>query len=75
VKLSQIKEKLLPLQGQLWHDWCKKDKEFYQLREKGNRSIEQYKNKIEKENHKIHCEQYHQVINLNNPKTSLIESL
>ena len=23
-KVSQIKENLLPLQGQLWHHWCKK---------------------------------------------------
>ncbi|KAL1762899.1 interferon-induced very large GTPase 1-like, partial [Sigmodon hispidus] len=42
-KLSEIKENLLPLQGQLWHDWCKKDKELYHLREKGHRSIEQHK--------------------------------
>lgn len=75
VKLSQRKEKLLPLQGQLWHDWCKKDKEFYQVREKGNRSIEQYKNEIEKEKQKIRCEQYHKVIDLNNLMNSLLDGL
>ncbi|XP_051679343.2 interferon-induced very large GTPase 1 isoform X1 [Oryctolagus cuniculus] len=75
VKLSQIKQKLLPLQGQLWHDWCKKDKELYQLREKGYRSIDQYKNEIEKEKQKIRCEQYHNVINLNDLMRSLIENL
>ncbi|KAL6085749.1 hypothetical protein STEG23_006992 [Scotinomys teguina] len=34
-KLSKIKEDLLPLQGRLWHSWCKKDKELYHLQEKG----------------------------------------
>lgn len=52
MKLSEIKEKLLPLQRGLWHDWCKKDKELHQLREKRKRSIEKYKNEIEKEKQK-----------------------
>ncbi|KAK7797299.1 hypothetical protein U0070_010635 [Myodes glareolus] len=64
VKLSQIKESLLPLQGQLWHEWCKKDKESYQLREKGNKNIEQYKKELEKEKQNIRWEQYHKVVNL-----------
>ncbi|XP_046294243.1 interferon-induced very large GTPase 1-like [Marmota monax] len=46
-ELSQMKENFLPLQGQLWHLWCKKDKELYHLREKGNRSIEQHKSDVE----------------------------
>nr|XP_008542144.1 PREDICTED: interferon-induced very large GTPase 1-like [Equus przewalskii] len=75
VKLPEIKEKLLPLQGGLWRDWCKKDKELHQLREKGNRSIEQYTNEIEKEKQIIRCEQYHKVINLNDLMKSLFESL
>ncbi|XP_040140773.2 interferon-induced very large GTPase 1-like [Ictidomys tridecemlineatus] len=75
VKLSQRKEELLPLQGQLWYDWCKKDKEFYQVRKKGNRSIEQYKNEIEMEKQKIRCEQYHKVIDLNDLMNSLLDGL
>ena len=47
--ISQVKEHLLPLQGKLWQFWCKKDKELYHLREKGNRSIEQHKSEIETE--------------------------
>lgn len=74
VKLSEIKEKLLPLQGGLWHDWCKKDKKLYQMREKGNRSIEEYKNEIEKEKQKICCEQYYKVIKLNDLMKSLFDS-
>ncbi|XP_037067715.1 interferon-induced very large GTPase 1-like [Peromyscus leucopus] len=75
VKLSQIKESLLPLQGQLWHDWCRKDKEFYQLREKGNKTIEQYKNEIEKEKQNIRWEQYHKVVHLNGLMESFCQSL
>ncbi|XP_032977456.1 interferon-induced very large GTPase 1-like [Rhinolophus ferrumequinum] len=75
VKLSEIKEKLLPLQGGLWHDWCKKDKELHQLREKGNRSIEEYKKEIEEEKQKIRCGQYHKVINLSDLMKSLLEGL
>lgn len=75
VKLSEIKERLLPLQGSLWHDWCKKDKELHQLREKGNRSIEKYKHEIEKEKQKIRCEQYHKVINLSDMMNLFLESL
>ncbi|KAM5248501.1 interferon-induced very large GTPase 1-like [Ctenodactylus gundi] len=47
--LTHMKKKFLPLQGQLWHLWCKKDKELYHLREKGNRSIEQHKSELERE--------------------------
>ncbi|XP_059203419.1 interferon-induced very large GTPase 1-like [Centropristis striata] len=31
--VSKIKETFLPCQGQLWHDWCKKNKELYHLKE------------------------------------------
>ncbi|KAM5248500.1 LOW QUALITY PROTEIN: interferon-induced very large GTPase 1-like [Ctenodactylus gundi] len=47
--VTQMKMNFLPLQGHLWHLWCKKDKELYHLREKGNRSIEQHKSEIETE--------------------------
>nr|XP_048283614.1 interferon-induced very large GTPase 1-like [Myodes glareolus] len=57
-KLPEIKENLLPLQGQLWHRWCKKDKELYHLTEKGNRSIEQHKSEIEVEKQNIRYQQF-----------------
>ncbi|XP_078477451.1 interferon-induced very large GTPase 1-like [Lampetra planeri] len=44
--LSSLKETFLPLQGELWHEWCKKDKEFSRLRLKGDQSIEQYRDTI-----------------------------
>ncbi|XP_062340015.1 interferon-induced very large GTPase 1-like isoform X2 [Osmerus eperlanus] len=37
---SSLKEKLLPLQGKLWHDWCQKDKNQYRLKCKGTESLE-----------------------------------
>ncbi|XP_062295067.1 interferon-induced very large GTPase 1-like [Scomber scombrus] len=49
--VSKIKDKYLPCQGQLWHDWCKKNKEQYPF--KGH--IE--KEKCEKQLKKIRQEQ------------------
>ncbi|XP_068110714.1 interferon-induced very large GTPase 1-like [Hyperolius riggenbachi] len=43
----KAKEELLPLSGQLWHSWCKKDKELTRLQNKMNRSIEQHCSEIE----------------------------
>ncbi|XP_021045263.1 interferon-induced very large GTPase 1-like [Mus pahari] len=74
-KLSQTKENLLPLQGQLWHLWCKKDKEFYHLREKGNRSIEQHKSEIETEKRIIRRQQLKKAFPLNDLMRSVLELL
>ncbi|XP_017651945.1 interferon-induced very large GTPase 1-like, partial [Nannospalax galili] len=74
-KLSQIKENLLPLQGQLWPLWCKKDKEFYHLREKGNRSIEQHKSEIETDKRIIRCQQLEKAFPLNDLMRSVLEIL
>ncbi|XP_059203420.1 interferon-induced very large GTPase 1-like [Centropristis striata] len=30
--VSKIKETFLPCQGQLWHEWCRKNKELYHLK-------------------------------------------
>ncbi|XP_003204620.1 interferon-induced very large GTPase 1 [Meleagris gallopavo] len=46
-KLFEIKSKLLPLQGELWYNWCKKDKELTRLQEKRNKSIEHHRSQIE----------------------------
>ncbi|KAL1765012.1 interferon-induced very large GTPase 1-like, partial [Sigmodon hispidus] len=74
-EVSEIKENLLPLQGQLWHHWCKKDKELYHLREKGNRSIEQHKSEIETEKQKIRRQQFKKVFHLNDLMKSLLQNL
>lgn len=74
-KISQTKENLLPLQGQLWHLWCKKDKEFYHLREKGNRSIEQHKSEIETDKRIIRRRQLEKAFPLNDLMRSVLELL
>ncbi|KAM7329107.1 hypothetical protein ACRRTK_010720 [Alexandromys fortis] len=73
--LSKIKENLLPLQGNLWHIWCKKDKELYHLTEKGNRSIEQHKSDIEGEKQKIRLQQLEKAFPLNDVMCSFVKIL
>ncbi|XP_059564755.1 interferon-induced very large GTPase 1-like [Myotis daubentonii] len=73
--ISQVKENLLPLQGHLWHCWCKKDKELYHLREKGNRSIEQHKSEIETEKQRIRNQQLTRAFPLNVLMHSVLEIL
>ncbi|EPQ18137.1 Interferon-induced very large GTPase 1 [Myotis brandtii] len=75
VNISQVKENLLPLQGNLWHLWCKKDRELYHLREKGNRSIEQHKSEIEAEKRRIRSEQLTRAFPLNELMQSVLEIL
>lgn len=43
---EKLKEKLLPLQGKLWRDWCQKDKERYRLKCKGEDSLEMQRSVI-----------------------------
>ncbi|XP_049746193.1 interferon-induced very large GTPase 1-like [Elephas maximus indicus] len=75
MELSKIKENLLPLQGKLWHLWCKKDKELYHLREKGNRSIEQHKSEIETDKQTIRHKQLRKAFPLNALMRSFLEIL
>ncbi|XP_008053852.1 interferon-induced very large GTPase 1-like [Carlito syrichta] len=75
MKLSQIKENLLPLQGQLWHCWCKKDKELYHLKEKGNRSIEQHKSKIEADKQRIRQQQLTRAFSHSDLMKSVLQTL
>ncbi|MBN3311166.1 GVIN1 GTPase, partial [Amia calva] len=53
VKLSQIKEKILPCQERLWRDWCQKSKELHLL----NGDIEQTRSNIEQEMESIRSQQ------------------
>ncbi|XP_016161214.1 PREDICTED: interferon-induced very large GTPase 1-like, partial [Ficedula albicollis] len=64
-KLSEIKSQLLPLQGKLWCQWCKKDKELTRLQEKGNKSIEHHRSQIEYEKKAIRRKQLEQAFPLN----------
>ncbi|TRZ08649.1 hypothetical protein HGM15179_018455 [Zosterops borbonicus] len=64
-KLSEIKSQLLPLQGKLWNEWCKKDKELTHLQEKGSKSIEHHRSQIENEKISIRRKQLEQAFPLN----------
>ncbi|XP_073466631.1 interferon-induced very large GTPase 1-like [Aquarana catesbeiana] len=55
--LLKAKNELLPLSGQLWHSWCKKDKELTRLQNKMNQSIEQHSSNIEMEKQLIRKKQ------------------
>lgn len=55
--LVKVKDELLPLSGQLWHSWCKKDKELTRLQNKMNRSIEQHCSDIETEKRSVRKKQ------------------
>ncbi|XP_066170671.1 interferon-induced very large GTPase 1-like [Sylvia atricapilla] len=64
-KLSEIKSQLLPLQGKLWYQWCKKDKELTRLQEKRNKSIEHHCSQIEYDKRSIRRKQLEQAFPLN----------
>ncbi|KAM4902821.1 interferon-induced very large GTPase 1-like [Sylvia borin] len=64
-KLSEIKSQLLPLQGKLWNEWCKKDKELTRLQEKRNKSIEHHRSQIEYEKKAVRRKQLDQAFPLN----------
>ncbi|XP_036408712.1 interferon-induced very large GTPase 1-like [Megalops cyprinoides] len=49
----KIKEKFLPCQGKLWHDWCQKNKDLYRLQ--GN--VEKHKSSIQEDMKEIRRQQ------------------
>ncbi|KAL9862901.1 interferon-induced very large GTPase 1-like isoform 2-T3 [Geothlypis trichas] len=71
-KLSEIKSRLLPLQGKLWYQWCQKDKELTRLQEKGNKSIEHHRSQIEYNKKAIRQKQLEQAFPLNALMKSLL---
>ncbi|XP_040839881.1 interferon-induced very large GTPase 1-like [Ochotona curzoniae] len=73
--LSHVKENFLPLQGTLWHQWCKKDRELYHLTEKGNRSIEQHKSDTQREKREIRQKQLIKAFPLNDLMRSVLDNL
>lgn len=52
-----FKDVHLPLQGEMWMQWCIKDKEFHRIQCKKNMSIEQQRAEIAEEKMKIRAEQ------------------
>ncbi|XP_062844058.1 interferon-induced very large GTPase 1-like [Trichomycterus rosablanca] len=55
-KLTTIKEKHLPCQGKLWHDWCQKNKNLYHLighPEEHKTTIKQQMTQIRSQQHEL----------------------
>eukprot|EP00079_Xenopus_tropicalis_P013656 XP_002942526.2 PREDICTED: interferon-induced very large GTPase 1-like [Xenopus tropicalis] len=74
-KVSDIKKEFLPLQGDLWHEWCMKDKEMTRLKEQSNESIEQQRSTIEHRKQMIRNEQLEKAFPLNDFMRSFLEIL
>ncbi|XP_075039406.1 interferon-induced very large GTPase 1-like [Mixophyes fleayi] len=69
------KNEFLPLQGDLWHRWCMKDKELTRLKRKNNLSIEQQRSDIESEKHTIRNRQLERAFPLNDFMKSFLQNL
>uniref|UniRef100_W5NNG9 Interferon-induced very large GTPase 1-like n=1 Tax=Lepisosteus oculatus TaxID=7918 RepID=W5NNG9_LEPOC len=74
-ELINLKEKLLPLQGKLWHKWCLKDKEQYRLNSRVNTSIEQQVSNIRAEKRALRREQLKRAFPLHDFMRSFLECL
>ncbi|XP_069054298.1 interferon-induced very large GTPase 1-like [Lepisosteus oculatus] len=74
-ELLNLKEKLLPLQGKLWHKWCLKDKEQYCLNSRVNTSIEQQVSNIRAEKRALRREQLKRAFPLHDFMRSFLECL
>ncbi|XP_031750751.1 interferon-induced very large GTPase 1-like [Xenopus tropicalis] len=64
-EVVEMKRKFLPLQGDLWHKWCQKDKELNRLKGNRNESIEQQRSKTESEKSEIRQNQLQRAFPLN----------
>ncbi|XP_036406861.1 interferon-induced very large GTPase 1-like [Megalops cyprinoides] len=73
--LPTLKERLLPLQGELWHAWCRKNKEQYRLQCKAQTSIEQQLSTISAEMDKIRQRQLNTATPLNDFLRSFLDCL
>ncbi|XP_054828747.1 interferon-induced very large GTPase 1-like [Eublepharis macularius] len=69
------KSTLLPLQGSLWHMWCKKDREQNHLQDHENMELEQQISQINSAKQKIRQDQLNQVFPLNNLMKSFLTHL
>ncbi|XP_053139570.1 interferon-induced very large GTPase 1-like [Hemicordylus capensis] len=67
--------KLLPLQGQLWHEWCKKERERTHLQDHENMGLEQQISQIHSAKQRIRKDQLSQVVPLNDLMQSFLTYL
>ncbi|XP_067403112.1 interferon-induced very large GTPase 1-like, partial [Emydura macquarii macquarii] len=73
--ILDTKDKLLPLQGELWHKWCKKDKERTRFQDNETMGIEQHLSQIKSEKHAIRQEQLQKAFPLNKLMKSVLSAL
>ncbi|KAM4021970.1 interferon-induced very large GTPase 1-like [Anomaloglossus baeobatrachus] len=73
--ISTMKNEFLPLQGELWHKWSKKDKELTRLKRKNNVSIEQQRSDIESQKQTLRNKQLEKAFPLNDFMRSLLHIL
>ncbi|XP_072012241.1 interferon-induced very large GTPase 1-like [Engystomops pustulosus] len=72
---SAMKEYFLPLQGDLWHRWCEKDKELTRLKNKSNVSIEQQRSDILSQKQALRNKQLEKAFPLNDFMRSFLQIL
>ncbi|XP_034622712.1 interferon-induced very large GTPase 1-like [Trachemys scripta elegans] len=73
--ILDTKGKLLPLQGELWHKWCEKDKERTHLQDNEKMGIEQHLSQIKSEKHSIRQEQLQRAFPLNELMKSVLSAM
>ncbi|XP_063797143.1 interferon-induced very large GTPase 1-like isoform X2 [Pseudophryne corroboree] len=71
----EAKSEFLPLQGDLWHKWCMKDKELTRLKTKSNQSIEQQRSDIESQKYTIRNQQLQRAFPLNDFMRTFLQIL
>ncbi|XP_071984044.1 interferon-induced very large GTPase 1-like [Engystomops pustulosus] len=70
-----MKENFLPLQGDLWHRWCKKDKELTRSKTRSNVSIEQQRSDILSQKQALRNRQLEKAFPLNDFIRSFLQIL
>ncbi|XP_072554120.1 interferon-induced very large GTPase 1-like [Paramormyrops kingsleyae] len=74
-RISDIKKDFLPLHGELWHNWCLKNKQQYRLSCKTNETIEQQKSEILSGMKATRQEQREKALSLNDFMKSFLDCL
>ncbi|XP_018615274.2 interferon-induced very large GTPase 1-like [Scleropages formosus] len=73
--ISTIKQEFLPLQSQLWHSWCKLNKEQYRLHSNAKESLEVQKSRIRVEMKAMRKKQLEKATPLNDFMRSFLDCL
>ncbi|XP_064197904.1 interferon-induced very large GTPase 1-like [Anguilla rostrata] len=72
-ELMNLKGRHLPLQGELWENWCRKDKEQYRLHSTGERSNEMVLSDIKSEKQAIRLQQLNKAFHLSDFMKSFLQ--